>query len=247
MTFVFIIWDEIFSVIGQFIAFGGGAIAISYFAFQFLGKKWLENIFDKNLERLRHDQALEIQRLRVEIDSLLSGAIKLQDMEFKTLPDAWIKLDEAFRDISRLTAPIKEIPNLNNMTKTQLSELLESSNFKNSEKDEINSSSDKNKSYDEISYWYDLASAHRSIFDLHTYVARNAIFFPPKLKLFFEEASKIVFDVMIKSKTSHKYKKEEMEINNWKSVQETLNPIRLKIEKEIYSRLQEHGKTKIKK
>ena len=52
---------------------------------------------------------------------------------------------------------------------------------------------------------------------------------------------------MIKSKTSHKYKKEEMEINNWKSVQETLNPIRLKIEKEIYSRLQEHGKTKIKK
>jgi len=85
--------DPIFSFLGQLIAFGGGGAVVAFLLFQYLSKKWIENKFSERLDQLRHTQALELQRFRVEIDSFLSGAIRLQEKEFQTLPEAWVKLD----------------------------------------------------------------------------------------------------------------------------------------------------------
>jgi hypothetical protein len=100
--------DAIFSFLGQLIAYGGGAAAVAYLLFQYLGKKWIENKLSERLEQLRHTQALDLQRFRVEIESLVSGAIRLQEKEFQALPEAWVKLDEAFGQLSRLAAPYQE-------------------------------------------------------------------------------------------------------------------------------------------
>ena len=63
----------------QMLAYGGGSAAVAYLLFQWLGKTWIENKFAQRLDQLRHQQALELQRLRVEIDAMLSGALKLQE------------------------------------------------------------------------------------------------------------------------------------------------------------------------
>jgi len=97
------------------LAFGGGSAVIAYVVFQYIGKKWIENKFAERLDLLRHQHALELQRLRVEIDALLSGAIKLQEKEFLVLPDAWAKLDEAHGLVAWLVSPSQQYANVDRM------------------------------------------------------------------------------------------------------------------------------------
>lgn len=92
------------------VAYGGSGAIVAYLLFQFLGKTWIENKFAQRLDQLKHQQALELQRLRVEIDSLLSGALKLQDREFQILPEAWQKLDEAHALAKWFVCPGQDIP-----------------------------------------------------------------------------------------------------------------------------------------
>jgi hypothetical protein len=80
--------EPIIAFFVEMIAYGGTAAAIGYAVFHFLGKKWIENKFEKDLTEHKHLQNVELQRLRIELDSLLSGAIKLQDREFEILPVA---------------------------------------------------------------------------------------------------------------------------------------------------------------
>jgi len=52
--------DTIFKVLGEVIAYGGGAAAVAYILFQYLGKKWIENKFAERLDQLKHQHALEL-------------------------------------------------------------------------------------------------------------------------------------------------------------------------------------------
>ena len=73
--------EQVLKFLGEVLIYGGTAAAIAYLLFQYLGKTWIENKFAQRLDQLRHQQALELQRLRVEIDSLLSGVLKLQEKD----------------------------------------------------------------------------------------------------------------------------------------------------------------------
>ena len=68
------------------IAIAGGAGGVFFLLFQFVGKTWLENKFTQRLDYLRHQHDIEVARLRVEIDSMLNGTLKLQEKEFEILP-----------------------------------------------------------------------------------------------------------------------------------------------------------------
>jgi hypothetical protein len=66
--------EQVIKFITEIAAYSGGAVAIWYLLFQYLGKTWIENKFAQRLDTLKHQHELELQRLRIEIDSLLSGA-----------------------------------------------------------------------------------------------------------------------------------------------------------------------------
>src|SRR5690606_39119236 len=100
-------------------------------------KKWIENKFAEKLELLRHSQAMELQKLRVKIDSMLSGAIKIQEKEFESLPEAWERFDRALGLLSHVASPMQEYPDLNRYSSVQLDEYLASLDFAESQKDEI--------------------------------------------------------------------------------------------------------------
>jgi hypothetical protein len=88
-----------------------------------------------------------LQQLRVEIDSLLSGALKLQEREFQVLPEAWEKLDEAHALVSWLVLPMQEYPNLDRLTQPQLEEFLVASELIETQKEELRSSPNKTTTY----------------------------------------------------------------------------------------------------
>lgn len=234
--------DQIFKFFGQVVAYGGGAAVIAYLLFQYLGKAWIESKFSERLEQLRHDQALELQKLRVEIDALLSGAIKLQEKEFQVLPDAWEKLDEAHGLVSWLVSPRQQYADVDTMKEDQLCEFLDSSKFTNSQKDEIKNSHDKGKTYQEILFWHCLHKVKGAFGSLQKYVARNGIFFEPELKEKLSRISEILWSAVISKEMGHEAKDWKMQNQGWKEIKEKTEPLYKEIEEYIHRRLQAHGR-----
>jgi hypothetical protein len=230
------------SLLGQLITLAGGGAVVAYGLFRYLGSKWIENKFAERLEQLRHTQALELQRLRVEIDSLLSGAIKLQDKEFQTLPEAWVKLDEAFGQVSHLTAPFQQYPDLDRLNNAQLEEFLSGTTFTTTQKGEIRNAEKKTNKYQELIFRYRLSDVRKSIADLHNYVERNSIFMPPDLKKHFEKVTNDLWSAMVSKEVGHDVQDWKMQGEGWDKVKKEVEPLRKNIEEMIYARLQAHGK-----
>jgi hypothetical protein len=234
--------DVLFSLLGQILAYGGGAAVVAYLLFQYLGKQWIENKFKERLDQLKHHQALELQRLRVEIDSLLSAKLKLQDREFQLLPEAWQKLDEAYGQVSWLVSPMQQYANLDSLNSIQLEEFLEMVEFTPSQKQEVRQSRSKIKTYGEIEFRYRLNKVKGAVNELHNFVTRNGIFFPAELKKELSDITETLWSALTSKEIGHEAKDYKMQGEGWKQIQETSKPLYKSIENHIQMRLASHGK-----
>lgn len=233
--------DAFFVLVGKIVAAGGGVALIAYYVFQHLGEKWIENRFSQRLEQLRHQQALELQRLRVQIDALLSGAIKLQEREFVVLPEAWAKLDEAHGLVSWLASPLQQYAPIDRMNSAQLEELLAQSEFTESQKDEVRRSDERGKKYQEILFWYRLNKVKSACGELQKYIARNGIFLPFGLKEKFSKISDVLWGAIVSIEVGHEAQDWGMKREAWAQVKDESEPLYDEIETEIHARLQSHG------
>jgi hypothetical protein len=236
------ITEQAIKFIGALTLYGGGTVAFSYLIFQWLGKTWIENKFAQRLDTLKHQHELELQRLRIEIDSLLSGAIKLQEREFEYLPEAWHKLDEAHGLVTGLVSPGQEYPNLDRMNPLQLNEFLDASKLTNSQKEEIRSATKKVDSYQEIIFWHRLHRVEKAISDLQNFVVRNGIFFPSEIKQNFKKISELLWSAVISKQVGHEAEDYQMQSEGWKQIQNEAEPIYKGLEEAIQNRLQSHGR-----
>jgi len=234
--------EQVLKFLGELVAYGGGSAVVAYLLFQYLGKTWIENKFSQRLDQLKHQQALEIQRLRVEIDSLLSGALKLQDREFQVLPEAWQKLDEAHGLVSWLVSPMQEYPDFDRMTQAQLEEFLATTEFTDTQKDQLRASQKKVSSYQDIVFWYRLHKVKVAFSDLQKFVARNGIFFPSELKEKFTKISEMLWSALISKEVGYEAKDYKMQREGWKEIKENVEPLYKLIEADIQARLQSHGR-----
>jgi hypothetical protein len=223
------------------VAYGGGSAAIAYFTFKHFGKSWIENVFAQRLEHYKHGQTLELQRLRVEIDSLLDRTIKLQDREFQILPEAWQKLDEAYGLLSWISSPLQTYPDFSRMSSAELEEFLTASELSGTQKDDVRSAGDKNKKYQEIIGWHRLNRVQNAIINLRNYVARNGIFLPADLKDQFTKIIKLFNSVLVDNQMGHEFKDYKMKNQGWEKLQKEIEPLYKSIEDCIQNRLHSHN------
>jgi len=224
------------------IAYGGSAAAMGYAVFHFMGKKWIENKFQKDLTEHKHLQNVELQRLKIEIDSLLSAAIKLQDREFEILPVAWEKLDEAYWNVFSVVSQGQMYPNIDGMSGRNLEEFLEKTELLESQKDEIRGAVNRGKKYQDIIYWYRLRDAKSCLIALNRFVSRNGIFFPGELKEQFERISKILWAALVSHEIGHGPPRDlKMQKEGDDSVQKEAEPLYKAIASDIQTRLRSHG------
>lgn len=233
--------DQVLKFLGEIVAYGGGSVAIAYLAFQKFGEKWIENKFNKSLEDYKHRQNLEIQRLRVEIDSMLNRVLKIQEKEFEVLPEAWSKLDEVYVKIMGLVSPLQRHPNLDRMSESEIEELLSRTDFLESQKNKILISSDKLNTYSEIIFRNQLSAVYGAIGEFQKYVARNGIFLPPILKENFGNLSKLLWSVLIEKEVGKEANDHKMEFSSFEKLKNEVEPLYKSIETEIHSRLHPHG------
>ena len=226
----------------QILAYSGGSAAIAYLLFQWLGKTWIENKFEQRLDQLRHQQALELQRLRVEIDAMLSGALKLQEKEFSILPEAWAKLDEAHGLVNWLVSPLQQYADVKRMNTSELEEFLAENDFAESQKNEIRNATDRGRTYQDIVFWKRLHKVKTAFGDLQTYVARNGIFLPAELEEKFTKISELLWSALISKEIGHEAKDWKMQNEGWTKIKDEVEPLYKAIKNEIQVRLQSHGR-----
>ena len=235
--------DLILPFLAKVVAYGSGAVVIAYFVFRFLGKSWIENKFAEKLADFKHQQVLEIQRLRIKIDSMLSGVLKLQEKEFETLPEAWCKLDKAYGQVQVLTSPAQRYPNLDGMTLARLEEFLNDSVLLTTQKDEIRQSKEKGRAFQEAIFWHNLQTVNQACADLHNYVARYGIFFPPELKEKFTKVAEDLWSAVSYKTTGHEAKDYNLQNEGWKKIKDEIEPLYKVIESDIHARLRSHGRS----
>jgi hypothetical protein len=223
------------------LAYGGGAVAISYLAFTQFAKGWLENLFAKKLDEFRHQQAVELQRLRVEVEALLSGAIKLQDRDFEILPQAWEKLHAAYRALAIATAAFKSYPDLNRAGEVELKEVFEGSGLSRSTIERISNSTDKTREYIDAITRQEIHKVKKEVSELKVYSDRMSIFLPLTLKESLDKITEELWSAVIDKEMGHEEKDWKVQRAALKKLSSEITPMFNEIKSDIHGRLRSHG------
>lgn len=218
---------------------GGGAV-VAIAIFKVLGQKWIDGRFAKDLEKYKHEQVLQVQRLRIEIDSLLSGSLKLQEKEFESLPVIWEKLDITYRWVRSFASPMQEYPNVGKLSDDALKEFLSSTQFPSWRQAEIIGARDRDRSYQDAVFWQELHSCKLKAQDLRETYERFAIFLPPGLKDLLDKLNEAFHSVLLEKELNHPPNGAQgRDISA--IMQEQINPTRESVRTLIQERLRSHG------
>ena len=237
--------DQVLRFLGEVVLYGGGSSAVAFLLFRYLGKGWIDARFSERLEAFKHDQAKELQRLKVEVESLLSGALKIQDREFIVLPEAWQKLNEAYSLTSWVLSPFQHYAAVGQMSGAELDEFFATSELLETQRARVRRAElpDRDKVYQEIIVWHRLNRAQKALNELQNYTISHGLFLPPPLKEQFAKMHPILREALIAAEVGHQTSDYAMRSEAWKSLQEKGTPLHQAIEKAIEERLHSHAKT----
>jgi hypothetical protein len=243
--------DAILKFLGTVTIYGGGSAAVAYMLFKHLGKGWIDARFAERLAVFKHEQDIAIQRLKIEVESILSGALKIQELEFTILPEAWKKLDDAYGATRSIASPAQSYTDVGKMSEVQLEEFLTNTNFTESQKQSIRDAptsyssprgKDRDRVYQGIVFWYQLHLVHKSVRELQNYVASNGLFLPPDLKRMFKEMTPLLWSAVVAMEFSHEDKDWKVRSEAYQKLEDHAVPLHAAIEKAIEDRLHSHGK-----
>lgn len=236
--------DQVLRFFGEVALYGGGSAAVAFFLFRALGKGWIEARFSERLEAFKHEQAKELQRLKVEVESILSGALKLQEREFTVLPEAWHKLNEAYALTGWVVSPLQEYPAVSRMAEDELEEFLVASDLLETQRSRIREADrrDRDKTYQDIIFWHRLSRAKKAVGELQNYTVSHGLFLSPTLKQNFSDMRPILWEALIAVEVGRDASDHKMRSQGWKDLQEKGEPLHQVIEKAIEERLHSHGR-----
>jgi hypothetical protein len=238
--------DQILRFFGEVILYGGGSAAVAFILFQYLGKGWIDARFSERLKAFEHEQAKELQRLKVEVESLLSGALKIQEREFAVLPEAWHKLNDAYSLTSWVASPLQQYPGVGRMEDDQLEEFLASSELLESQKTRVRNSDNRtrDKTYQENIFWHRLGRAKAAVGELQNYTVSHGLFLPPPLKQQFAEMQPLLWKALTSLEIGKEATDHKMQLAAWSELEENGKALHSAIEQAIEIRLHSHAKTK---
>ena len=193
--------QPVITAIGAIALSAGAITGFAWWIFRTYSAKWLDNRFAKELEEYKHQHQRELQRLRLEIDSLLDRTVKLHGREFETLPEAWSLLNDAFSQSVTASLAILHYADLDRMYEPELTEFLEKEDLPVYKKEEIKGAIHKNKIYAEALQWKGLNSANWKRGQFHDYILKNGIFFPDPIRIQFMEINRIMISALVERET----------------------------------------------
>lgn len=230
---------DILKFLGQVIAYSGGAVAIAYIVFIFLGKQVIENWFSKRMEAYRSAQAQELEEYKYKINALFNRVTKIHEKEFEVLPKAWEKLQDALGQVGHIASPLQSYPDFTFMSQTEFEEFLTHTKLKKHESEQLQSLDgvNRNKFYQERIFWHELYEAKSQVNNLRNFLLYNKIFLSKDLFDEFGKIDTMLFDMVLEIEGNHEEQVRKSVLPIWKKLNSDVQDIAKKIEALVQSRL----------
>lgn len=235
--------DETLSLLGLLVWGGGGGAGVAYLLFRFLGERWIENKFASRLERLRHEHARELERLRADVNAMLSATVRLQEKEFEVLSEAWGRLFAAMAHVQSVVSPMQQYADVDRMSEDQLREFLDGTEFTKWQKDEILSASNKGEVYRNLDIRYRTIEARSKLSDFQWYVERNSVFLSAGVREKFERAEEMLRHATISKEVGGEARDFAMQHDAWRQLSEEFKPLYEETKLAVQKRLGRHSGT----
>jgi hypothetical protein len=192
-------FDEFTAFLGKVVVYGAPVTAVAVFAGKRTAEKWIDSYFTKRQKTFEHEQAKEIQRLKVKIDTVIQGALRMQEREFKIIPEAWEKVSEAYAHAQSLTSPMQSHADLEQLSPAGLEEFMTKAELSDSQKQTLRSVSKQsiNKEWQTLSDWRRRNSAFKALAEADNYVKINGVFIPTDLHTRFLALTRIIHETLI--------------------------------------------------
>ncbi len=175
----------------QVIASLGGAAAITGLSLTWFGKKIVERQIEKSAEKAKYKIEAEFDRIS-----------KIQSHEFNILPELWHKLLNLMGNLSYITNPVKEFPDLNRMNEEELIENLGKKDWPEHIKKQILESTDKEGTYLFWAMKKAFFDTEKLLNDFHNYYLINKIFLTEDMDNCLEKIDSLCLDVLVRIKGS---------------------------------------------
>ena len=229
--------ETVFQFVGKLVLYGGGAVALAYTLFVFLGKNWIENRFATRLEEYKSAQNRELENVRYRITALFSRVTKIHEKEYEVLPTAWAKLHDAKDHIGSLVSPLQQYPDFSRLKEPEIRSILKSYKWEDHQIEDLMSAHDKTKHFQEKIFWHRLREARSKSSDFHTYITRNRIFLSQELKEQFNKADNLLWDALVTREIGEEAKDHKMIYDSYKTLKENIEIVISSIEKLVQERL----------
>ena len=155
----------------------GVSVASVVAATKFFAKGMFENYLQKEIEKLRQQNALDIEKIKVHLNAELDRSTRFHTYEYNIYPELWGNLTETYTKILFLNQPKRysPVPVRDNFA---LDEFLDKCRFSVAEKTEVEMSSQKQATYIEIRRKKELEDAKEAHNKFQAQLSKNCIFFP---------------------------------------------------------------------
>lgn len=218
--------------------------------FRWLGKKWIEDHFSKELEAFKAEKQVELEKLKTEygreterlkadLNRFADRASRFHVREYEVLPEAWGLMNKAFGAASSVASSFQQHPDLDHMDQSQFAAWLEQSGLEQYQKNELSSTTQKNEHYMTLRNWKQIAVADKSAIEFINYVILQGVFIDEPLSQKMMEAGQNMRKAIISRSMAERLKgssySEGQTDFGQKAVEEiqAIEPVVLDVKKEV--------------
>lgn len=203
-------------------------------------EKWIANKFNQNLEKFKHAQQKEIERIKFQISSMTDRAIKFHNYEFEILPKLWENLSISHGAVSTVVSSFQQYPDLTRMTTAQFEAFMEKCALEDWQKDELRQSGDKNKYYQENTFFQHLQSASKANTEFNNHLILSSLFIEDELRELCEKLRILFGTLIIEIQMERQFPQQtnyEKRVNDMKECEELVKKIREVLRQRLWNGL----------
>jgi hypothetical protein len=235
-------FDELIKLIGQVVLYGGASVGIGWLILQKSAERWVDAHFAKRQKEFEHEQAKELQRIKAKLDTVIQGSLKLQEREFKIIPEAWEKISEAYSIADWLCSPLQSYASLRWMSDPELEEFMSKrEHLSETQKQAIRDKrpEDRDKRWQELETDKRYYKARDALAAADGFVKTNSIFLPDGLREMFNKQTEVIWGALAAFEVGVQSEDHKMRGSAHEKLKNEGKPLHEQIEKAVRARLLE--------
>ncbi|AMD60912.1 hypothetical protein AWN88_22605 [Agrobacterium tumefaciens] len=226
----------------------GGAAAVGYGLFKWLGEKWIDQKFEKQMEAYRTEQTRELERLRHKINGVFDRTIRLHTKEFEVLPDLWGKLVEAHAWSSNYVSPLQSYADVGRMDDEELTEYLDGTTFMAVQKRDVKAETnphERQKVFTKIADLYRHNDAMQRIREFAVALRKEGIFVKPEIRADMDKLLTLIRNAVFERRSNEEDDIRPRLRDDYKLFKSDAQPLLDKIEQDVAARLWDSTTTEV--